>query len=375
YFADWCTGQNAGDGWWQDNSSVMDTFVQSITVMDPVNPECVITMNNAISGSGAEQDPGLLEASGGCTVAGRFVLELSDACGLHSLSWQVFDLKSSAVELSGEATLQDTTALSYALDISDLSPGSYLLQSRVIDQCQNENYCDYYFDAVAGKKPGPVCFTDMTVELQAWDSDQDGEIDTASNVLHADQLESSSLPPCGEEYASLSFKIEWMDTADPVYDPGRVSDSLDIGCNRAGGTHRARLWVVSQSGTADFCDVNIRVLDKNNACSDGSSNASSGPNQTAALDIGSGVGFRLYQNRPNPFNGETTIGFRLPEAMHAQITVYDVSGRVIRTYEGDYAKGYNQITVDQSQLATKGILYYQLDTEQFTATRRMILIE
>nr|MBX2814634.1 T9SS type A sorting domain-containing protein [Saprospiraceae bacterium] len=85
--------------------------------------------------------------------------------------------------------------------------------------------------------------------------------------------------------------------------------------------------------------------------------------------------FELYQNRPNPFNGETTIGFRLPEAMHAQITVYDVSGRVIRTYEGDYAKGYNQITVDQSQLATKGILYYQLDTEQFTATRRMILIE
>ena len=85
--------------------------------------------------------------------------------------------------------------------------------------------------------------------------------------------------------------------------------------------------------------------------------------------------FALYQNRPNPFAGQTVIEFKLPQAMTAQITIYDVNGRVLKTYEGDYGKGFNQVNVDADDLPTKGMIYYQLDTDRFTATRRMILIE
>ena len=42
----------------------------------------------------------------------------------------------------------------------------------------------------------------------------------------------------------------------------------------------------------------------------------------------------LYQNIPNPFTSETTIGFDLPRAMEGTLTIFDVSGRMLTTHEG-----------------------------------------
>ena len=48
---------------------------------------------------------------------------------------------------------------------------------------------------------------------------------------------------------------------------------------------------------------------------------------------------------------------------------------MIKTMESDYQQGYNEITLLQSQLNVSGLLYYQLDTETFTATKKMIIIK
>ena len=88
-----------------------------------------------------------------------------------------------------------------------------------------------------------------------------------------------------------------------------------------------------------------------------------------------GKAFELYQNQPNPFKDETNIGFNLPEAGFATLTVYDVSGRVLRVVEADFAKGYNEVTLDRSEIAGTGVLYYQLDTENDSATKKMIIIK
>ncbi len=87
------------------------------------------------------------------------------------------------------------------------------------------------------------------------------------------------------------------------------------------------------------------------------------------------AGFALLQNEPNPFMESTVVGFSLPEAMSATVTVYDVTGKVVKVVDGDYAKGYNEVTFKRADLATTGVLYYQLDTEAFTATKKMIVIE
>ena len=85
------------------------------------------------------------------------------------------------------------------------------------------------------------------------------------------------------------------------------------------------------------------------------------------------TGFALYQNEPNPFKEVTQVGFNLPESMSATLTVYDVTGKVLKVVEGDYVKGYNQVSLKKSDLKVAGVLYYQLDTEAFTATKKMIV--
>jgi hypothetical protein len=85
--------------------------------------------------------------------------------------------------------------------------------------------------------------------------------------------------------------------------------------------------------------------------------------------------FALYQNEPNPFKDVTSIGFSLPEAMSATVTVYDVTGKLVKVIEGEYTKGYNSFTLKKTDINNTGVLYYQLDTEAFTATKKMIVIE
>ena len=85
--------------------------------------------------------------------------------------------------------------------------------------------------------------------------------------------------------------------------------------------------------------------------------------------------FELYQNTPNPFSAETVIGFNLPQASTATLTITDVSGKVVKVLTGDYAKGYNEIKLKRSELPAGGIFYYQLDTPTDSATKMMLLVD
>jgi len=99
--------------------------------------------------------------------------------------------------------------------------------------------------------------------------------------------------------------------------------------------------------------------------------------------VPTGVEFALYQNEPNPFNDLTKIGFTLPEAMDAKLTVFDMTGRVIKIVEGEYEAGYNKIELLQQDLGTSGVLYYRLDAgdlsttgnANFSAAKKLRIIE
>ncbi len=83
----------------------------------------------------------------------------------------------------------------------------------------------------------------------------------------------------------------------------------------------------------------------------------------------------LYQNRPNPFKQNTTIGFYLTNGGEANLSIYDVSGRRVYSVEGTYDAGYNQIEISANDFEGQGVMYYQLDTDTFTANRRMIIVK
>ena len=78
--------------------------------------------------------------------------------------------------------------------------------------------------------------------------------------------------------------------------------------------------------------------------------------------------FALYQNTPNPFKNVTTIGFNLPVATTATLKVFDLSGKVLRSLEIEGTKGYNSVELNRAALSATGVLYYQVETADHTAT-------
>ena len=65
----------------------------------------------------------------------------------------------------------------------------------------------------------------------------------------------------------------------------------------------------------------------------------------------------------------------MPTAGTATLTVMDVQGKVLKSIKADYAKGANQVTLKAGELDATGVLYYQLESADNVATKKMIIIE
>ena len=85
--------------------------------------------------------------------------------------------------------------------------------------------------------------------------------------------------------------------------------------------------------------------------------------------------FALYQNEPNPFRGQTMIGFTLPESMSATLNIFDELGQLVKEIKGDYSAGYNKILIDRKDLPATGVVYYHLQAGEFMASKKMVLVE
>ena len=95
------------------------------------------------------------------------------------------------------------------------------------------------------------------------------------------------------------------------------------------------------------------------------------------------AGFELYQTQPNPFVNKTSVGFYLParqgsaggpEAAEATLSIVDESGRVVYQQKGQFAKGEHSVQLDAGLVIPHGtgLLYYKLETETDSATKKMI---
>ncbi len=83
---------------------------------------------------------------------------------------------------------------------------------------------------------------------------------------------------------------------------------------------------------------------------------------------------QLYQNQPNPFNGETIIQFFIPEEGVVDITFYDMSGKSLYTISGRYGAGVNAVRLTRSDLSMlEGLIYYQMSFKGAVLSRKMII--
>lgn len=85
--------------------------------------------------------------------------------------------------------------------------------------------------------------------------------------------------------------------------------------------------------------------------------------------------FELYQNEPNPFNGQTMISFRLPEDDFFTLRIHDTNGKVLKEQRGYFEAGLNKMWVHAADLPSSGVLYYTLTSGTHAATRKMVVIK
>lgn len=92
-------------------------------------------------------------------------------------------------------------------------------------------------------------------------------------------------------------------------------------------------------------------------------------------DSKSAGGFELYQNVPNPFYGETTIFFNVPKESFVKLALYDLSGKAIRSYDVNAKKGINSVLVKTDDIFSNGVLYYRLEADEYSSTKKMIILK
>ena len=90
--------------------------------------------------------------------------------------------------------------------------------------------------------------------------------------------------------------------------------------------------------------------------------------------------FALHDNYPNPFNPTTTLRFDLPEVSDITLTIYNMLGQKVRTFDyQNTSAGYHSITWDATndlnQQVGAGVYLYQLQAKDFVKTRKMVLLK
>ncbi|HMS65017.1 MAG TPA: T9SS type A sorting domain-containing protein, partial [Ignavibacteria bacterium] len=85
--------------------------------------------------------------------------------------------------------------------------------------------------------------------------------------------------------------------------------------------------------------------------------------------------FALSQNYPNPFNPITTITYYLPKQSFVKVKVNDELGREVRVLvnetkdPGSYSAEFN------SENLSSGIYFYTIEADNFSQTKKMILMK
>jgi hypothetical protein len=85
--------------------------------------------------------------------------------------------------------------------------------------------------------------------------------------------------------------------------------------------------------------------------------------------------FYLFQNYPNPFNPTTKIKFQIPKLSDVQLKIYDPLGREVAMLVNEkLAPGVYEVKWDGTNYPS-GIYFYKLTTQNFSETKKLVLLK
>lgn len=86
--------------------------------------------------------------------------------------------------------------------------------------------------------------------------------------------------------------------------------------------------------------------------------------------------YKLEQNYPNPFNPTTNINFSLPKSSNVSLKVYDALGKEVATLVNEFRTAGNYTSeFSAASNLTSGIYFYTLTSENFTSTKKLMLVK
>lgn len=101
---------------------------------------------------------------------------------------------------------------------------------------------------------------------------------------------------------------------------------------------------------------------------------------SAVGDSPSPARFDMFPNYPNPFNPNTTIGYRIPDAGHVRLEIYDVEGRLLATLvdeqqaAGHYTSTWEGVDSSGKKLAS-GTYFARLEFAGGVRSRTIVLLK
>lgn len=90
--------------------------------------------------------------------------------------------------------------------------------------------------------------------------------------------------------------------------------------------------------------------------------------------------YSLSQNSPNPFNGETIIGYAVPRTSRVEITVLNILGQKVKTLVSQlHTAGRRSIdwngTDDSGNDVTSGVYFCRIRAGDFRSVKKMVYMK
>ena len=179
--------------------------------------------------------------------------------------------------------------------------------------------------------------------------------------------------------------VAFMDSIPAVEHPGGVGDyddddieelmvkfpRADVGAMLAPGDS-VEVWISARVGSLAFTATDtIRVFWPGGG---------DGPEDGNVDDAAFCERFRLEQNRPNPFNPKTVIGFSTPAGAHVRLDITDVTGRLVATLvdgyleDGEHQAEWDGLASNGTPVAS-GVYFSTVTARGFSETRKVLLLK
>ncbi|MEM9548470.1 MAG: T9SS type A sorting domain-containing protein [Bacteroidota bacterium] len=221
---------------------------------------------------------------------------------------------------------------------------------KVTDGCNNVKTCDFDFIVRDETPPTAICQDTITIGVNQFEPTRIWVINYVSEVMD------NCSPTENLRYTTTETPPE----DDPSYDPVRRSSryTFDI-IEITDGFVLLPIYVWDEYGNYTICETPI-IIDQSIALD---------TEETTQNQV-----IKLHQNQPNPFQSSTIISFTLDQAAPVKLNIINAVSSEVLEINISGKEGLNSVTIDRTQFSGQGLYYYTMTTQNYKATKKMILI-